>query len=232
MISLHDDRVKLYNGDCLEVMKGIEDKSVDMILVDPPYGIDLTPQRESGKFKNTKVINDNNLDWLPQIVEEYYRVLKGDSVAYIFCNWQNYDIFKQAFEKKFIIKNCIVWDKDWFGMGNNWRANHEFILVLTNGKFKTKSNNKSNILKHRRMSPQKLTHSCEKPISLLEEIITESCDENAVVLDSFMGSASCGSACINTNRRFIGIELDENYFNIAKNRIENHVVKLSENKES
>lgn len=214
---------KIHLGDCLELMKEIDDKSIDMILTDPPYGIDLTPQRQSGKFKNTKVLSDDNLDWLPFWCQELFRILKDNSSGYIFCNWQNYDIFKQELQKYFIIKNCIVWDKDWFGMGNNWRANHEFIIVITNGKFKTKSNNKSNILKYRRLAPQKLLHSCEKPIGLLEDIILESTNENDLILDSFIGSGTTTIAAINTNRNFIGIEKDENYFNIASKRIEEHI---------
>ena len=157
---------------------------------------------------------------MPELVEEYYRILKPDSVGYVFCNWQNYDVFKQEFQKKFTIKNCVVWNKDWLGMGNNWRPNHEFIIVITNGKFKTKSNNKTNILTHRRVSPQKLTHSCEKPISLLEEIILESCNEGDVILDTSMGSGTTAIACINTNRNYIGFELDKHYCEIANERIQ------------
>ena len=63
-------------------------------------------------------------------------------------------------------------------------------------------------------------HPTEKPIDLLEQFINNSTEKNAVVFDGFMGSGSTGVACINTNRDFIGIELDENYFNIAKKRIE------------
>ena len=215
---------KIYNEDCLEGMKRIPDKSVDMILTDPPYGINLTPQRSNGKFKGTKVINDSTLDWLPSLVSEYKRILKPDSVGYVFCNWQNYDLFKQAFEIDFTIKNCIVWNKDWFGMGNNWRANHEFIMVITNGKFKTKSNNKSNIITVRRVSPQKLTHSCEKPVALLEEIILESCDEGAIVLDTFLGTGATAVACINTNRNVIGFELDKGYYDVANARIRRSLI--------
>ena len=211
---------KIILGDCLEVMKEIPDESMDMILTDPPYGIDLTPQRNGSKFKGTKVLNDDTLNWLPHIVKEYKRVLKTNSVGYIFCNWQNYDIFKQSFEKEFIIKNCIVWDKKWFGMGNNWRPNHEFILVITNGNFKTKSNNKSNILSYTRVHPRKLLHSCGKPIELLMELINESCEEGSLILDTFAGSGTAAIAALNTGRSFICIEKDERYFNIAKERIE------------
>ena len=212
---------KILQGDCLQVMKDISDKSIDLIVTDPPYGIDLTPQRQNSKFKGEKVLNDNKLDWLPDFAKECARVLKADSVGYIFCNWQNYDVFKQEFQKRFTIKNCIVWDKDWFGMGNNWRPNHEFIMVITNGKFKTKSNNLANIIKQRRVSPQKLVHSCEKPIPLLELIIEESSDIGAVVLDSFAGSGTTAIASLNTGRYFIGIEKDEQYHKIACERVAN-----------
>jgi site-specific DNA-methyltransferase (adenine-specific) len=215
------DRYKLYQGDCLEVMDELikDDVKVDMILTDPPYGIDLTPQRENGKFKNTKVINDNNLCWLPKFVNQIYALTKNTAI--IFCAWQNIDKFKIELEKKFTIKNILIWNKDWFGMGNNYRPNYELILLCCKTNITTKSKNKSNILTYRRIPPQKLKHSCEKPVGLLEDLIYELTDENDIVLDSFMGSGSTGVACLNTNRKFIGIELDENYFNIACDRLEN-----------
>lgn len=215
------DRYKLYQGDCLEVMDALikDDVKVDMILTDPPYGIDLTPQRENGKFKNTKVINDNNLCWLPKFVNQIYALTKNTAI--IFCAWQNIDKFKIELEKKFTIKNILVWNKDWFGMGNNYRPNYELILLCCKTNITTKSKNKSNILTYRRIPPQKLKHSCEKPVGLLEDLIYELTDENDIVLDSFMGSGSTGVACLNTNRRFIGIELDEKYFTIAYTRLEN-----------
>lgn len=212
---------KIYFGDCFNLIKLIDDDSINCIITDPPYGINLTPQRNNSKFKNTKIINDDNLDWLPQYCKELYRVLKNNTCCYIFCNWQKYDIFKQQLEKYFEIKNCIVWDKDWLGMGNNWRPNHEFIILATKGKFKTKSNNKTNILKHRRLSSKKMLHSCEKPVSLIEELITESTNEKDLILDTFLGSGSTIEACIKQNRNYIGFELDENLYNIINNRINN-----------
>ena len=212
---------KIYQGDCLEVMDKLikEGIKVDMVLTDPPYGINLTPQRVSGKFKGTKVINDDTLEWLPKAVDKIYELTKN--VAVVFCSWQFIDVFKIAFEKKFIVKNILVWNKDWFGMGNNYRPNYELILLLCKTNVKTKSKNKSNILTYRRISPQKMLHSCEKPVPLLTDLILELTDENNIILDCFMGSGSTGIACLNTNRKFIGIELDEKYFNIAKNRLEN-----------
>lgn len=159
------------------------------------------------------------MDWLPNFTEEIYRVSKN--VVCVFCGWQNIDKFKIEFEKKFTVKNVLVWNKDWFGMGNNYRPNYELILLLCKTNVKTKSKNKSNILTYRRLAPQKLTHSCEKPLGVLEDLIFELSEENNLVLDCFMGSGSTGVACSNLNRNFIGMELDNTYFEIAKNRINN-----------
>lgn len=189
------------------------------MLTDPPYGINLSPQRESSKFKNTKVLNDDNLEFLPKLVNQLYRISKN--VVLVFCGWQKIDEFKHEFEKKFTIKNILVWDKMWFGIGNNYRPQYELcLLCCKDGNIKTKSNNKGNVLRFTRMSPQKMIHSCEKPIELLIDLINELSNENDTVLDCFMGSGSTGIACIATNRKFIGIELDNNYFEMAKERIE------------
>ena len=124
-----------------------------------------------------------------------------------------------AFEEKFIVKNILIWNKDWFGMGNNYRPNYELILLLCKTNIQTKSKNKSNILTYRRLSPQKLLHSCEKPVKLLEDLIYELSEEGDIVLDTFMGSGSTGEASLNLKRKFIGIELDTTYFEIANQRI-------------
>ena len=211
-----DEMGMLFHGDCMNLLKEIDDNCVDLVVTDPPYGIDLTPQRENGKFKNTKVINDDNLTWLPNFVEEIYRISKN--VVCVFCGWQNIDKFKIEFEKKFVVKNILVWNKDWFGMGNNYRPNYELILLCCKTNIKTKSNNKSNILTYRRLSPNKLLHSCEKPIPLLKDLIYELSEEEDVIFDPFMGSGSTCLACKELNRRFIGCELDDKYFEVAKSR--------------
>ena len=94
---------RIYCENCLEGMKRIDDESIDMILTDPPYGINLTPQRMTSKFKNIKIKQDDNLEWLDEFVDICHKILKNDGVIYCFCNWEKYDIFKQKFQRKFII---------------------------------------------------------------------------------------------------------------------------------
>lgn len=216
----------IYNEDCIDGMKSIPDESIDLIVTDPPYGIDLTPQRENGKFKNTKVANDDNLEWLDGFVEQIYRVSKN--VVCVFCGWQKIDVFKQAFEKKFIIKNISVWNKDWFGMGNNYRPNYELCLLCCKTNVKTHSNNKSNILTYRRVAPTKLLHSCEKPVGLIEDLIEELSEKNDIILDPFIGSGTTAIACLETGRHYIGYELDPEYYKIANDRILDYMLGYTE----
>ena len=116
---------------------------------------------------------------------------------------------KSSFEKYFDFKNCIVWDKMWFGMGNNWRYNFELIMYGVKGwNGKIPSNNKSNVLRHRRISAQKLRHIAEKPIPLLEEIMEE---HEGIVLDPFMGSGAVAEAAEKKHRKWVGIEIEEQY---------------------
>jgi len=135
--------------------------------------------------------------------KEIFRVLKKNTVAYVFCSHHSIGTFiKDAKNAGFEIKNLLVWDKMWFGMGGNWRPNFELILVLTNGRFVTKSANKDNILRYRRISPQKSKHPTQKVVPLLEELIIEPDYEPKIILDPFMGSGTTAVACQQTGRDF------------------------------
>lgn len=217
-----DKSIKLYQGDCLEVMDKLIELGVkvDAIITDPPYGMNLTPQRRSGKFHGEKIINDNNLDWCDDFFEKCYKLTPKNSGSMFFCSIHSIPQFIYSAKKAgFDIKNLLVWDKMWFGMGGNWRPNTEFILLCTKGRFVTHSKNKDNILRYRRLSSQKSVHPTQKPVELMIELISEPDYNPEIILDPFMGSGSTGVACKNLNRKFIGIELDEKYFDIAVDRI-------------
>lgn len=219
MLDLSND-VNLFQGDCLEVMKGIPDGSVDLVLTDPPYGMDLKPQRASAKFHGKKIINDDNLSWSDEFFEQCYRVAKNNTASMFFCSHHCVSEFIASAKKAgYEIKNLLVWDKGHFGMGGNWRPVHELILIATKGRFVTKSKNLRTIVSFKKLHHSKAQHPTQKPVDLLEHLIVEPDYEPSVILDPFMGSGSTGVACVNTNRKFIGIELDETYFNIAKERI-------------
>ena len=138
------------------------------------------------------------------------------------------DIFKRAFEEKFVVKNILVWNKDWFGMGNNYRPNYELCLLCCKTNVTTHSNNKSNILTYRRVAPTKLRHSCEKPVGLICDLIEELSEENDIVFDPFIGSGTTAIAALKTGRHYMGYELDSEYFKIAQDRILDYELGIAE----
>ena len=214
--------IDLWQGDCLELLKDISDGSVDMVLTDPPYGIAFKSNHRKKKYNEIK--NDKSLEWLEKYVCECFRILKHNTAVYFFCSWHNVDVFKQAIEKKFKIKNILIWEKNNTSMGDlkaSYAPKYEMIIFAHKGRKLLNGFRYADIIKANRTGNK--LHPTEKPVDLLELFIKNSSDENAVVFDGFMGSGSTGVACVNTGRNFIGMELDPGYFEIAKKRIEDAV---------
>lgn len=239
--------IELKCGDCLEIMKEIPNKSVDMILCDLPY-------KETGN-KWDKNIN------LEKLFEEYRRIIKDDGCIALNGTFKfGVQLYNTASD---LYKYDWVWEKDNGTNAPNVNLQpfriHEFVFIfgkgrVTNGKriamkynpqktegnpYKQKSgrisenwkgglknittDNKSG-LRHpktiQKFNRDKGKHPTQKPVALLEYLIKTYTNEGDKILDNCMGSGSTGVACVNTKRNFIGIELDETYFNIAKKRIE------------
>lgn len=220
--------IKLLQGDCLELMQSIPDCSVDLVVSDVPYHIikgGCTNNAVHFKSiptnvyaKQGKIFKHNDIEfseWLPSV----YRVLKDNSHCYFMVNGRNLkDLQTEAEKVGFKYQNLLVWDKG-NCMPNRYYLNAcEFILFLRKGNAKNINNLGSKTIISIPNVRNK-SHPTEKPVNLMKILIENSSNENDIVLDPFMGSGSTGVACVNTNRSFIGFELDENYFNIAYHRI-------------
>ena len=231
---------KIENKDCLEVMRDIPDNSIDCAVIDPPYkivagGCRKVPDKEcSGIFnkrrdnkrtdwvdevRSGKMFKHNEIkfsDWLPEL----FRVLKDKSHCYLMINSRNLkDLQVEAEKAGFKFQNLLIWDKGNVTPNRYYMQGFECILMLRKGGAKTiNDRGSSNILRVPNIIGNK-KHPSEKPVELLEIMIRNSTNEGDTVIDPFMGSGSTGVACLNTNRKFIGIELDENYFQIAEARI-------------
>ena len=216
---------KLYQGDCLEVMGSIKDKSIDLIVTDPPYLMDYQSNRRKKEDRFDKIKNDKeNYMLIQDYLEECHRIMKDNTAIYCFCSWHNIDFFKREFEKYFKLKNIIVWNKNNHGTGDlkgAYAPKHEFILFGHKGRTLLREKRIPDIIDCSKVLSKKLTHPTEKPQELLEIFIKQSSDEGSIIFDGFMGTGSCGIAAKKLNRKFVGIELDEKYFNIAKDRLEN-----------
>lgn len=242
-----NDIIDLYNGDCLEVMKGIKSKSVDMILCDLPYGVT--------QHKSDIVIPFDAL-WT-----QYKRIIKPNGAILLFGQGLFYIDLVNSNRKMY--RYDFVWDKQLkSGFLNAKRMplrQHEQIAVFYNklptynpqfveGKplhskghaYKTKEHKNQNygqfdvtddsragstqkypssILSFSKPHPSVAKHRTEKPVELLENLILTYTNPGETVLDNCMGSGSTGVACLNTNRKFIGIELDGGIFRTAQSRI-------------
>ncbi|MBO7712046.1 MAG: site-specific DNA-methyltransferase [Methanobrevibacter sp.] len=263
--------VDLKQGDCLELMKEIPDKSIDMILCDLPYG-------------TTACKWDNIIPFEP-LWEQYNRIIKADGAIVLFGSQPFTTLLISSNIKNF--KYEWIWEKqkasNFMGAKYQPLKYHENICVFSNSKhnyypqrYKVLEIDEIENMKHKELKelfenrdydrygkvdrrktinnpitnkehignkiirtrskddgyryPKSVLkinkeintnlHPTQKPTDLLEYLIKTYTKENDLVLDNCMGSGSTGVACVNTNRNFIGIELDENYFNIAKARIE------------
>ena len=222
--------IDLRHGDCLELMKDIPDKSIDLIVTDPPYKIIGNGFKSvAGGFKNRDIFKNDiknikdSFDF--KILDEVERVLKKWN-CYIYCNKDLLcDLICYFKEKSVFIDILTEHITNPIPFFNNTYLNDtDYILfirdsgVKVNGKYASKAKYK---LKQTNKKDKKLyKHPTCKYVNLIETYITNSSEENDIVLDPFMGSRTTGVACVNTNRNFIGIELSEEYYNIAKERIE------------
>ena len=217
--------LKLIQGDCLEVMKDIPDNSIDLIVTDPPYLINYkTKYRKNKEHKFCSTIkNDNNYMLIKKYIKECYRIMKNNTAMYIFCSFDKVDFFKQELELYFKVKNMIVWVKNNHTAGDleaQFGKKYELILLVNKGRAKFNGKRLTDVWEFNRVVDNAQIHQNQKPLDLLKQCIEKHSKVNDIVFDGFMGSGSTGVACLNLSRQFIGIELDEYYFKIAKERIE------------
>ena len=215
-----------------EMMKLADDGvKVDMILTDPPYLMNYKTGRRKDKTHDfcKPIANDTNFELIKDIMPLLFELLNQGGAIYMFCNANHIDYFKQQIEQHFTLKNILIWVK------NNWSAGDlkgayakqtEFILYAVKGRHVLNGARDTDTLYYNRVVGNMQLHQNQKPVDLCEYLINKSSNENDVVLDCFMGSGSTGVACLQTNRNFIGIELDEKYYNIAKKRCSNYQSKL------
>lgn len=215
--------IDILKGDCLELLSTIKDKSVNLIVTDPPYCIGTTSNGTKGSW------SDNNLikPFFDILFDEYKRVLKDDGEFYINTDWRTYPFLYPMLVEKMNVKNCIVWDYEWIKAGSHYRFSHEFIIygLKQEGKKRTFDAAFRDVWREKPInftSGDKL-HQAEKPLNLIKKMILNSSDEGDLILDTFIGSGTTAVACRETKRNFIGFEINSEVFKVASNRINNEV---------
>lgn len=239
--------IELYNGDCLELMKDIPDGSIDMILCDLPYGTTACSWDTIVPFDKlwgqyNRIIKDNGVIALFG-QEPFSSYLRLSNIKYYRYDiyWEkerltNINQVKRRVGKTietisiFYKKQCTYNPQmiKYEGVPRTNKVKNGKLGKLTDDKEKsvieyidTGWRYPTQLWKYNRDILKSNLHPTQKPVKLCENLIKTYTNENCIVLDNCMGSGSTGVACKNTNRKFIGIELDRKYFDIAKERIEN-----------
>lgn len=225
----------LRQGDSRELIKNIPDNSVDLILTDPPYNIS---KHSTGNIPllGRSAINNDVADWdrvnfsPEEWVDDFLRVLKPTGNLFIFTTYNQIGEWYNCLDRRFDTTQFMIWHKTnpapkifKAGFLNScemiyccWNKGHTWNFIS-----QTEMHNfiESPIC----MRPERLTnpkHPAQKPTSILKKIITIASTSGDVVFDPFMGVGSTGIASLALGRKFIGFELDEVYFNAARERIE------------
>ena len=224
-------------GDCLEVMKVIPDKSVDLVLTDPPYGIDFCSPRTNRK---EKLQNDKLNDWqnmLEPMLKEFKRVLKDTGCCCCCCGGGGKTPVTALFTieaiKHFDLIQTLVWKK-FIGLGWRYRPSYENIIILSkdpkNYNFYDTSKKCSNVIEGINQDIPQYNgskpgnhdeHPTQKPVNLMKHLIKIHSKPHDTILDPFLGSGTTAVACKELGRNFIGIEISEKYCQIAERRIFN-----------
>lgn len=208
-------------GDCIEIMRSFPSNSFDSIITDPPYGVDYQSAWRTDRTKwKPKIANDKApfIWWL----KEAHRVLKDEGSMACFVRYDVEDDFRRSMRiAGFNPKSQVIWDKVVHGMGDlrgDFAPCHENIIFSTKGRFKFPGKRPKSVLRFPRVSAEKLTHPNEKPVELMEYLISHLTSEGETILDCFAGTGSTLVAAKNTGRNFIGIELNSEYVKIAKQK--------------
>ena len=234
------DKYLLINGDCFDALKEIPDNSIDLILTDPPYNI---AKYSTGnlKFDWRSDINNDLAEWdlkelhPRDLLDEFKRILKPTGNIFIFCSYNIIGEYHRVFDPEFDTFQFMVWHKTnpvpnfrkssflnscelivgCWNKGHTWnftnqKEMHNFIEAgICMGRERLKD------------ADGKSLHPTQKPISVLNKIVTIASNENDIVLDCFNGVGSTGVAALKNNRRYIGLEIDKTYMDATKKRLFN-----------
>ena len=223
--------MQLFNDDAIKILKSLPDESIDLIVTDPPYR--TTPHGNCGnaggmlktKLSRQGKIFEHNDVKITDYAPEFFRILKDGTHCYVMTNHYNLLEMLTVFtDVGFHFVKSLIWDKTNKIMGKYYMSQFEYILFFRKGTDRSINNaGTPDILR----IPNKKSkyngtnaHDTEKPVELMRILIENSSNEGDLVCDPFLGIGATGVAAIETGRDFVGSEIDEGYFKIAQQRIE------------
>lgn len=225
----YDPDHNVYFEDCVAGMQErLADDSVDCVITDPPYGIDFQSDHryESETFDTIDADEtvEDAVALFRDACAEAARVLRDDGHFYAFTRWDVYPHFLAAVEDHFTAKNCLVWRKNNWGMGDldgAYAPAHEFVIFATADDGRPLQDGRPpDVFEYGQPHTEAYTHPTEKPVDLIADLLTNSTRPGDTVLDPFMGSGTTAVAAIQNDRDYVGFEVDaENYQDVIERRI-------------
>ena len=230
-------------GDCIEVMKGMPDNSVDLVLTDPPYGINYKSNARTVKFN--KITNDQDIS-IGNLFHELFRLSKNNSHLYCWTRWDVMGTWKNEIDKYYESKNCLIIPRRHQGAGDlkcSFASMYEMCLFATKGRrgfnetklfpveydtLKDKRNLRGYSIRPRDLMKRfysgvfnlDLLHPTQKTTEITKAFIELSTNPGDLVLDPFLGSGTTAVACKELDRKYIGIEISPEYCEIAQKRVD------------
>lgn len=225
----YDPDHNVYFEDCVDGMRErLADDSVDCVVTDPPYGIDFQSSHRYESETFDTIDADESVEaavaLYREMCSEAARVLRDGRHFYAFTRWDVYPAFLNVTKQFFDVKNCIVWRKNNWGMGDlsgAYAPAHEFCIFATNGDGRELQDGRpSDVFEYGQPDTEDYDHPTEKPLDLVADFLANSTQEGDRVLDPFLGSGTTAVAAIQNNRDYVGFELDtENYREVIERRI-------------
>lgn len=217
-------------GDCIDVLKNIESKSVNFVCIDPPYELDN--HKGANGYDINKNLSNGNINFISngfdisKVFTEIERICVPLNLI-CFCSNKQISKIMNYFEDKKYSTTLLIWHKlNPIPLnGGKYVSDAEFMIYVR-GKKVTYNNigakEQSKIFSFNTANKNNRFHPTQKPIGLIRKLLRIHTKENDVVLDCFAGSGTTALACIDENRQYIVIEKEEKYYNIIKNRIKSY----------
>lgn len=220
------ENITLYHGDCEEILPVLGVKA-QAIITDPPYGIAFRSNRRAVTPKFNHIANDDEIspDWIPLLDS----VADDSSCMFMFTRWDVEHVWREEVAKSgWGVKNQIIWYKPGGGLGDlysQFMPVHENAIFAVRGDWKFQGKRPASVYMFTKDAVSSYEHPTQKPVALMSRIVLDITAPGDLVIDPFFGSCSTGVACARYDRKFIGIEINEEYFELGCENISKELEK-------
>jgi DNA modification methylase len=215
----------LHLGDCLEYLGEIPPISIQAVITDPPYMIGATSVGDPKSKCGTWADMENSAFWFSHWFQLCKRILRPDGFLIVFGNWRSIPTLTRGFDlASLTVNSCMIWNKEWIGTGGpaGLRPTYEIAMFAAMPDARIANRSASDVFSCKWMAGNsgKSGHPAEKPVELMRHLVRLVAPDGGVIVDPFMGSGTTGVAAQAEGCDFIGIEREQRWLEIAKQRIE------------